>query len=109
MSATKQRGTMPEAAERLARRERRILKRVAAYEALMEAEDSRREHLVELLWDAVDDLERLVPQREPAEGLGTGLGSGPGDAVSVQARARRDGAAQGGVVKLTLIREGRDG
>ena len=50
MSATKQRGTMPEA-ERLARRERRILKRVAAYEALLGEHVDRREHLVELLWD----------------------------------------------------------
>ena len=60
MSATKQRGEMPEA-ERLARRERRILKQVAAYEALMGEHEDRREHLVELLWDRVERLAMLSP------------------------------------------------
>lgn len=61
MNATMQRGKMPEA-ERLARRERRILKRVARYEALMDQHRSRREDLVELLFETVVDLERLSPE-----------------------------------------------
>lgn len=62
MSATMKRGTMPEA-ERLARKERRILKRVAAYKALMEERDrlSRRDHLIELLDDRVRELEEFSP------------------------------------------------
>lgn len=63
MSATKQKqkpGKMPEA-ERLARRERRILKRVAAYQALMAEHEDRRSHLVELLLDRVEELEQLSP------------------------------------------------
>lgn len=58
-SATK-RGPITEE-QKLARRERRILKRVATYVALMEQEESRREYLIEMMWDRVESLEWVSP------------------------------------------------